>query len=105
MFKNKSNDIDSVFGEFSNPTQMRRELEEHKLSQKLDKSISIIKKNKAFLGLVDTWKAKVLDIAVTLTNYIPDDNTRLETKQKLSDKIKHFRNNKLPLGKTPQYSL
>ncbi len=105
MFNNKNPEIDSVFGEYSSPTQMRMEMDEHKLSNKLQKSMTIIKKNKAFLGLVDSWKAKVLDIAVALTDYIPDNTQRFEAKQKLSEKIKSFRTNKLPLGKTPQYSL
>ena len=96
---------DSVFGEIDSSQTLKRELAELSLSRQIDNKLKIIKKNKAFLNLVDSWQAQILNVAVQLTVLIQDEEIRIGAKQRLHDKIKKFRVEKVPLKVSPRYSL
>ena len=83
----------------SSITEVEKETKEYILNEKLKEKINFIKKNKSFLGLVQTWKIKTLEVAAKLSDFIPEQDTRIEMKCSISKKINEFRNDNLPITK------
>lgn len=79
--------------------QIERELNEELLNDKIKKRIQYIRKNQSFLGLVNSWKMRALEVATKLSDFIPEDDKRMIVKKSLADKIKSFRVENVPLVK------
>lgn len=78
---------------------IEQETKEVMLDDKIKGRLDYIKKNQSFLSLVKSWQVKALQVAATLSDFVPEPEKRLNIKTNLSLKIDKFREENIPISR------